>query len=124
MKTQFNHIIWLLAGVLLLTFSTSAMTNPQKKKMQTESFQVNGCCGDCKERIEDALDIKGIRYAHWNKETHILTVTFNVNIITLDEIHNKIAAVGHDTDLVKASDSAYNALPDCCQYRGGKKCHH
>ena len=28
-----------------------------------------------------------------------------------------IAKAGHDTDVVKATDQAYNELPSCCSYR-------
>jgi hypothetical protein len=31
-------------------------------------------------------------------------------------IHKNIAAVGHDTQKVKATDEAYNNLHDCCKY--------
>ena len=30
------------------------------------SFHVNGKCGMCEERIENALDIKGIKFADWS----------------------------------------------------------
>ncbi|MEO6681245.1 MAG: TonB-dependent receptor [Ginsengibacter sp.] len=46
-----------------------------------------------------------------------MTVTYNPSIIKLDEIHSKIAAVGHDTELAKADEKVYNALPDCCLYK-------
>jgi hypothetical protein len=37
--------------------------------------------------------------------------------VSLDSIHSKIAAAGHDTVLVKASDEAYENLHPCCKYR-------
>ena len=39
--------------------------------------------------------------------------------LELNDIHNKIASVGHDTDEAKASEDVYDELPMCCQYRDG-----
>ncbi len=50
------------------------------------SFHVNGKCGMCEERIENALDIKGIKFADWSKETKMCTVKFNPDIISEKEI--------------------------------------
>ena len=49
------------------------------------SFHVNGKCGMCEERIENALDIKGIKFADWSKETKMCTVKFNPDIISEKE---------------------------------------
>ena len=35
---------------------------------------------------------------------------------SLDEIHQRIAAVGYDTDKIKANDEAYAKLDECCKY--------
>jgi hypothetical protein len=39
------------------------------------------------------------------------------------EIHEKIAALGHSTDKVEATDSSYQTLPGCCKYRDGVNSH-
>ena len=39
-----------------------------------------------------------------------------VRKITLDEIKQKIADVGYDSDTHRAKDAIYAALPGCCQY--------
>ncbi len=82
----------------------------------TEKFKVFGNCGMCKNRIEKALKVEGVRYAVWDTDTKILTVKFNPEIITLDELHQKCADVGHDTEKVKAKDEVYNNLHGCCLY--------
>jgi periplasmic mercuric ion binding protein len=51
-------------------------------------------------------------------------VTYNSKKITLEQIHQKVANVGHDTDLVKASDEAYKKIAACCKYREGATCDH
>jgi copper chaperone CopZ len=82
----------------------------------TEKFKVYGNCSMCKARIEKALKVNGVRYAVWDQDTKILTVKYNPKVITLDQLHQKVADVGHDTGKVKAKDEVYNNLHACCQY--------
>jgi mercuric ion binding protein len=86
-------------------------------KRKTIKFKVYGNCGMCKTTIETALKgVKGIRYAIWDVEKKMITVSFNPKKIEEMDIHKKIAAVGYDTDKVKAKDEIYNNLHGCCQY--------
>ena len=109
---------------LLGTFFTGNANNVSSElasheivKSKTEKFKVYGNCGMCKKAIEGSLEkVKGIKEHSWNKETGEMSVTFNDKKITLDEIKQKIAAVGYDTDTFKAKDEIYNSLPGCCQY--------
>ena len=71
------------------------MVYGQNKKT---SFLVNGKCEMCEERIEKALDIKGVNFASWNVETKMCNVTFNQKKITEKEIH-KILAAHHINNL-------------------------
>jgi copper chaperone CopZ len=87
----------------------------------TEKFKVYGTCGMCKDRIEKALIVKGVKYAIWDKDTEMATVKFNPAVVTLDQLHKNVAAVGHDTDLVKADDKVYENLHSCCKYDRPKK---
>lgn len=82
----------------------------------TSTFKVSGSCGMCKKKIETSLRVKGVKKVNWDKETHLLTITYNPSYISLDEIHQRIAAVGYDTDKIKASDEAYAKLDECCRY--------
>ena len=89
----------------------------KKGKSKTETFTVYGNCGMCEKTIEEALkDTKGVSVADWNKDTHIMTVTFKPNLITLDKIKTIIADVGYDSDTHRASDEVYAGLHGCCQY--------
>lgn len=82
-----------------------------------DSFAVSGNCGMCQNRIEKtAKSQKGVVSAAWDADTQRLTVQFDPAKITLDEIRQKIAAVGHDTDKFRAPDAVYEDLPGCCQY--------
>ncbi|MBK7343189.1 MAG: heavy-metal-associated domain-containing protein [Saprospiraceae bacterium] len=71
----------------------------------------------CKDRIERATrSVKGVVMANWNAETLQLTLKYLPERTTLTEIKKAIAAVGHDTDEVRASDEVYQNLHTCCQY--------
>ena len=80
------------------------------------SFEVAGKCDMCKDRIESALDVKGVRMAYWSIDTKICKVTYNPSKITEKEIYKILAEAGHDTPACKAPDKAYNGLHHCCRY--------
>ena len=77
----------------------------------------------CKERIEEAALIKGVRLATWDKEAQTLKVMYKAGKVELDSIKMHVAKAGHDTDSIKAPDSAYAKLPGCCAYRDGVEVH-
>ena len=104
----------LLAGIFLLSnFNLSAQTS----KDTTINFKAQGECGLCKQRIETAAKGKGVAAAIWNEETKLLTLTYNPLKTTVEKVHKRIALAGHDTELEKANDEIYTALPACCHYR-------
>ena len=106
MKTNY------LLVVMILFFSISF------SQTKSQMIFVDGVCGMCEKRIEsNCLATKGIKMADWNKENRILKVIFNEKKISLDEIHKKVASIGHDTKLETATDEAYNKLDMCCKYR-------
>ncbi len=81
------------------------------------SFKVFGACEQCKDRIETALKIKGVKSADWNVDTKQLALEYNPAVISLEKIENKIVMVGHDLANKKAKNVIYKALPSCCHYR-------
>lgn len=103
--------------ILLLIGVTSSISFAQDKNART-TIDVDGVCEMCKNRIEKAaLKTKGIKSAVWSVNTHELQLIYDQRKVSLDSIHSKIAAAGHDTVLVKASDEAYDNLHPCCKYR-------
>jgi mercuric ion binding protein len=109
MKTK---SIMLVAGLLLFSI-TSLFANIAK----TEKIKVYGNCGQCKTRIEKAVkSVDGVTKATWNDTDEMLTVTFDDTKTSVSKIEETVAKAGHDTDHIKATDKAYNALPGCCRY--------
>lgn len=101
----------------MLFISASTFAQDKSEKYKSVDIKVSGVCGMCEERIENALDIKGIRIAKCDIDTGICKVTYNTTKISEDDIHKTIAAAGHDTDKVKATQESYNNLHGCCKYR-------
>lgn len=87
---------------------------------KTATFTVKGNCEDCKERIENAADIKGVKICTWNPDTKVASVTYDTGKTDLRKIQEAIAAKGYDAADVKGNLAAYNKLPQCCKYRDGK----
>lgn len=81
------------------------------------SFTVFGACEMCKERIENAAKVRGVKKAEWDVDSKQLSLVYNSSVASLEKIQNRIVAVGHDVAGKKAKDVVYNALPKCCLYR-------
>jgi cation transport ATPase len=93
----------------------------QDAAIKTDTIVVKGNCSMCKERIEEACYVPGVKKAMWNASTQKLIVIYKPSKVSLQQITQQIVAVGHDAAQLKASDAAYKKLPDCCSYRS-KKC--
>ncbi|MFP5469965.1 MAG: heavy-metal-associated domain-containing protein [Bacteroidia bacterium] len=108
-----NTIKYFLAiiAIAVASFGYSQSTT------KTIKFKVDGNCDMCKKRIENALDVKGIKYANWDVKTKQIEITYKTDKISEDQIHQLIANVGHDTEKVKATKENYNKLHGCCKYR-------
>ena len=111
-----NKIIIFL-GLLIISNITKASFQIINVKDTTVFIKVFGNCGQCKDRIEAAVKVKGVDAAFWDEDTKILSVYYNPTIVNLDKFHELVAKAGHDTELKKASDNVYNKLPACCKYR-------
>ena len=116
MKKKLNSII-VIAAIMLI--SVSSFGQEESSKVKTESFEVDGVCGMCKDRIENAALIKGVKLATWDKETQMLKVVYKPSKVSIQEIHEAVAEAGHETKKAKANMDAYNKLPDCCKYKDG-----
>ena len=113
-----------IASLIFATSLTARTVNKQDNKVKIENiqktetvtFKVWGNCGMCKKNIEKSVKIDGVSNASWNKDTKIMTITFDNSKITLEHIQKSIAEVGYDTELFNGNEKAYNKLNACCQY--------
>lgn len=104
--------------IILTLLLTVGMTSFGQKgsKYVSDTLRVYGNCEMCEERIENACDIVGVKRADWNVETGMLSVVYNPGKISIEEVHQLCADVGHSTSKVKTSDEAYDNLHHCCKY--------
>ena len=101
---------------LIVLLGMLATQSFAQKNIET-SFWVDGVCGMCEDRIEKAIDVRGVKSASWDVDSKMLSVEFDTTKISLIKIHEKLAGIGHDTKLVKATQEVYDNLHGCCKYR-------
>lgn len=102
--------------ILTILLSSIAANTFARDILTRANIKVSGSCDMCKERIEKAANINGVKKAEWNEDTHILSVVFAPEKNNLDAIRQSIANAGYDTDKIKAKNDDYGKLPKCCQY--------
>ena len=105
--------------VLVIIFSYTLSAEAQKtSKTSRVKFEVDGVCVMCKERIEKAAALsKGVKFAVWDVDTKELYCIYNNKKTSTLKIKEALAAVGHDSNEVKATDEVYSKLDTCCLYR-------
>lgn len=102
---------------LIIVMMVFGITSVFAQNAKTEKFKVYGNCGMCENRIEKAAkSVEGVTAADWDKETKMIEVLFDESKTDVHKIQMAIAEVGHDTEISKADDKVYNALPGCCHY--------
>lgn len=117
-----KHIILAVATIALT--STIFPAQAQNKDIKIATIHVDGVCGQCKKRIENAAYLPGVKLAEWDKNSNNLTVTYRPSKVTEQQIAKEIAAVGHNAGEEKASEKAYAKLPACCSYNDEKAMKH
>ena len=98
-----------------MTFNVNAQEKLNKNAKV--EFHVTGNCEMCKSRIEKAAySVPGVKTANWHVDNETVYLIINENKTDVATIQKAIAKVGHDTEAVKATEEAYDALPECCLY--------
>ena len=111
-KTTFKMGAMLLMVTLFFTNNMSA----QSAALSEVKVKTTAVCGECKERIENALAFeKGVKKSTLDLESQVVTITYNANKTTPEKLRLAIAKVGYDADSVSATPKGYNKLPACCK---------
>jgi Cu(I)/Ag(I) efflux system membrane fusion protein len=117
---------FVIAACLMVAGISCSNSNSKKNEQATQvevketqgTLIVQGVCGMCKTRIEEAAKkVAGVNSASWDSETKELTFNYDAAKTSPESISKAIAKVGHDTNLDQAPDSVYDALHECCKYR-------
>jgi len=127
MSTSFpmKFISFFCLPLLFVLFAQTAQAQSEPlPKIMTDTLEVTGVCKMCKARIEEAVMYqRGVKLAEWSADAQQLRVIYQTKKTNRADICQAVAEVGHDTELVKATDEAYQELPGCCRYRDGVKVH-
>jgi len=110
--------------ILVLLISPVALLAQKDQTIIKDTLEVKGNCSHCKMRIENAATLPGVKFAEWEKETHLLQVVYKSAKVSREDIEKSIAAKGHKVGDMPADSSAYENLPACCQYKSGASCEH
>ncbi len=105
---------------IIILFISVLFSVKLQAQVVTSTVAVKGNCEECKERIENAADIKGVKNSVWDEKKQAITVTYDSKKVTLGEIEKAIAKSGHETGHEKADLKAYKELPACCKYENGE----
>lgn len=104
--------------LVLFFLSIGMLAQEKKSKNKKAELKVAGNCEMCEKRIEKAaFSVKGVKSAQWHADHEDIHLIFDENKCTIEEIASAIAAEGHDTELVKATDEKYESLHHCCLYK-------
>ena len=95
----------------------------QKKDIQKTSFLKLMAFVECVKHVlkKQPLGLRELKIASWDIPTHQFTILYDANSKFLENVHQAIAAAGHDTPLATAPDEVYENLPMCCLYDRKKK---
>lgn len=110
MKSLKNNVIAILV-LLSVTFASA-----QIKNSETKSVKIYGNCEMCKKRIEKAGNLMDIAKVDWNVDSKMATLNFDTSKTSEEEILDRIATAGYESEKHVAYNAAYNKLPKCCQY--------
>lgn len=108
-----------MKNILFIIAITLSIKVTAQSSIKTITLSVKGNCEQCKERIENAADIKGVKKCTWSDKTQVATIIFDTTKTTDITIEKAIAKAGHETANQTANDKSYNQLPTCCKYKQG-----
>jgi periplasmic mercuric ion binding protein len=109
-----------VAVILLMTMVNNPLSAQEATTAEIK-IKTSAVCNMCKETIERNLAFeKGIKKSTLDVNSKILTVTYNPEKITPENIRLAISKIGYDADDVAANPKAYKKLDDCC--KKGKVC--
>ena len=104
--------------VLACLFSLTMVAQEKKSKSKKVEFKVAGNCEMCEKRVEKAaFSVKGVKSAEWHADHGDIHLIIDETKCSVQDVAKAIAAVGHDTEFVKAEDSVYEQLHVCCTYK-------
>ena len=112
-----KKIFVLFAFLGIVASSAFAQKGDNKKdKWQTVEIKTSAVCDMCAETIEGALAYeKGIKTSKLDVKSKVVTVKYNAEKTSPENIRKAISEAGYDADDVQANPKAYEKLDGCCK---------
>lgn len=108
MKTKL--IVSIIALLMIFKINAQDVTTAELK------IKTSAVCDMCKETIEKYMAFeKGIKKSVLDVDSKILTVAYNPQKITPEQIRKAVSKSGYDADDVPADPKAYKKLDACCK---------
>ena len=108
--------ILLMVMLMLMGFGVMAQEYHKAK------FKVWGNCEMCQTKIvKAAKSVEGVKKAHWNIATLQMSVKFDTDLTSLENIQKVIAETGYDNEGFRSEDKIYENLHYCCKYERPQK---
>jgi mercuric ion binding protein len=105
-SSRFDKLSFVLKSDILL-----------QNTVKDTSITVYGNCSSCKKAIEKAAkSVNGVKTASWDKKKKILNIQYDISETSLNTIEKAIIDIGYDTENMRAEESVYNELHECCKY--------
>jgi periplasmic mercuric ion binding protein len=115
-----HYKFWITMLLAFMSFQYAAAQASDKTQrtigIKTEHIQVAGHCYVAKHTIEhSARAVDGVQSAVWNQDTQTLTVKYSVfKKGAVQQVQQRIAAAGFNTEKFRAADSATSKSSICC----------
>ncbi len=113
----------LLVLLAIIIFSPERISGQESifqnvDQIKQDSFVVCGNCYTCKMRIEGELSgVAGINSVNYSATKELLIISYDKSQIIPAVFLQSVADVGHDNEMIRATDVAYNTLVGtCCEY--------
>ena len=116
MKNKMKLSITAFVLFLISTGINSLNAQTDSGGKQYVEIKTSAICGSCKATIEKAVNgVEGVKSASLDLKTKTVTVTYNAEKTTVDQIKNAIVNAGYDADELTANPDAYDHLDGCCK---------
>ncbi len=107
-------------AMIALAVISFTSCNVPLENAKVESVKIYGNCGMCESTIEKAGNATPDANVDWSRDTKMATISYDSLKTSKEEILQRIALAGYDSDTFSAPDTAYASLPGCCQYERAK----
>lgn len=99
--------------VFFMSNAINAQTSIYKNFVEIKTSAV---CGSCKATIEQAVNaVEGVISASLDVKSKVVTVVYDADKTSFENIKHAITASGYDADELTADPEAYDHLDGCCK---------